>query len=321
MSQGGFISPVGEEELTAENTLADNAVIRGDGGERGVQDSGVLIDDSDNISGVETLTATSVSAGSASLTTPLPIASGGTAANTATEAFDSLSPTTTKGDIIVSNGSDNIREAIGANDTVLTADSTQTSGVKWAAASGGASVPFPQGGIMDTSTWFYLGWSYLSSIASVSVTTDQLTLSPLCIPEDITLTKLHINCVSAGNPGSIARIGIYTLDTVNAQWDLLVDAGTVDISSTGVKTATLSQAMTAGTPYWTAVVADEKGGAAQLSGSTFPGFIALTSAFAAIEQVFKNSIDADIALPASITQASVSTTATGNVPIVAFGIN
>ena len=46
-------------------------------------------------------------------------------------------PTTTKGDLIVHNGSIDVREAIGTNDQILTADSTQASGMKWADAAGG----------------------------------------------------------------------------------------------------------------------------------------------------------------------------------------
>jgi len=71
-------------------------------------------------------------AGSIDLTTKvtgaLPIANGGTGQTTKTDAFDALAPTTTKGDLIVHNGTDNIRVAVGANGTVLTADSGQTSG-------------------------------------------------------------------------------------------------------------------------------------------------------------------------------------------------
>ncbi len=64
------------------------------------------------------------------------IANGGTGQTTKTDAFDALSPTTTKGDLIVSNGTDNIRLGVGTDTWVLTADSTQASGIKWAASSG-----------------------------------------------------------------------------------------------------------------------------------------------------------------------------------------
>ena len=81
-----------------------------------------------------------------SLGTALGIASGGTGQTTQTAAFDALSPTTTKGDLIANNGSDNIRIAVGSDNQVLVADSTQASGVKWAAS------PFTSSAITDAAT-------------------------------------------------------------------------------------------------------------------------------------------------------------------------
>ena len=74
------------------------------------------------------------------VTGTLPIANGGTGQTSQTAAFDALAPTTTKGDLIVNDGSDNIRLAVGTNNYVLTADSTQASGVKWAAVAAGTTV-------------------------------------------------------------------------------------------------------------------------------------------------------------------------------------
>lgn len=65
------------------------------------------------------------------VTGSLPIANGGTGQTTQTEAFDALSPTTTKGDLIASNGTDNIRVAIGTDGQFLKADSAVASGVSW----------------------------------------------------------------------------------------------------------------------------------------------------------------------------------------------
>ena len=65
------------------------------------------------------------------------IAQGGTGETAKTAAFDALSPTTTKGDLIVSNGTDNIRIPVGADTYVLTADSAEPSGLIWAAGGGG----------------------------------------------------------------------------------------------------------------------------------------------------------------------------------------
>jgi hypothetical protein len=69
------------------------------------------------------------------------IANGGTGQTTANPAFNALAPTTTKGDLIVSNGTANVRQAVGTDTYVLTADSTTASGIKWAASSGsGATI-------------------------------------------------------------------------------------------------------------------------------------------------------------------------------------
>lgn len=65
------------------------------------------------------------------ITGQLPIANGGTAGATATAGFNNLSPITTKGDLISSDGSNNVRFAVGSNGAVLSADSTQTTGLKW----------------------------------------------------------------------------------------------------------------------------------------------------------------------------------------------
>jgi hypothetical protein len=66
------------------------------------------------------------------------IVNGGTGQTSAVAAFDALSPATTKGDLIVSNGTDNVRQAVGTDTFVLTADSTTATGIKWAAGGGGS---------------------------------------------------------------------------------------------------------------------------------------------------------------------------------------
>jgi microcystin-dependent protein len=67
----------------------------------------------------------------ASPATPLAIASGGTGQATKQAAFNALSPSTTKGDLNVHNGTNVVRKAAGTNKQVLTADSSQTDGLKW----------------------------------------------------------------------------------------------------------------------------------------------------------------------------------------------
>jgi hypothetical protein len=79
----------------------------------------------------------------------LPIAAGGTGQTTKITAFDALSPSTTKGDLIAYDGTDNVRLPVGTNGYVLTADSTATSGVAWAAGGGGSSSQRPKA-LLDT---------------------------------------------------------------------------------------------------------------------------------------------------------------------------
>jgi len=86
---------------------------------------------------VTSVTNTAISIAGSAITGTVAIANGGTGQSSQTAAFDALSPTTTKGDLIVSNGTDNIRIPVGADTYVLTADSTQASGLAWAAAGGG----------------------------------------------------------------------------------------------------------------------------------------------------------------------------------------
>ncbi len=69
------------------------------------------------------------------------IVEGGTGQTTQTAGYDALSPTTTKGDVVVNDGANNIRLGVGSNSTVLTADSAVAGGVKWTAAPGaGATI-------------------------------------------------------------------------------------------------------------------------------------------------------------------------------------
>ncbi|WP_374027567.1 tail fiber domain-containing protein [Bdellovibrio bacteriovorus] len=66
------------------------------------------------------------------VTGTLPIANGGTGATTALAAFNGLSPLTTKGDVLANDGTNDIRLPAGTNGQVLTADSAQASGLRWA---------------------------------------------------------------------------------------------------------------------------------------------------------------------------------------------
>lgn len=85
------------------------------------------------------------------VTGTVPINQGGTGNITATAAFNALAPVTTKGDLIAGNGANSsTRLGVGADGFVLTADSAQATGMRWAVAGGGGG-----GGFSPVSLSFY----------------------------------------------------------------------------------------------------------------------------------------------------------------------
>lgn len=88
--------------------------------------------------GTTGLTPSSASTGTVTLAGTLNIANGGTGATTKTAAFDALAPTTTAGDLIYYNGTDNVRLGIGSAGQVLTVSGGAPT---WAASGGGSTSP------------------------------------------------------------------------------------------------------------------------------------------------------------------------------------
>jgi hypothetical protein len=121
--------------------LSGNLTVSGDSTISGTNSGNVTLagtPDYITISG-QTITRNAVDLAS-DITGTLPIANGGTGQTSQTAAFDALAPTTTKGDLIVHNGTDNVRVPVGGtNGHVLTVDSAEATGVKWAAGGGGGS--------------------------------------------------------------------------------------------------------------------------------------------------------------------------------------
>lgn len=108
---------------------------------------------------------------------PLSLAAGGTgvSAGSANTAFNALSPLTTKGDIL-GYSTVNARLAVGTNGQVLTADSTQTLGIKWATPSAS-------------------GVTTIGTFNSQTSSADGLTISG---------TTLFAQAATASNPGMVS---------------------------------------------------------------------------------------------------------------------
>ena len=100
----------------------------------------------------------------ANVTGVVAIANGGTGQTTATAGFDALSPTTTKGDLIVRNGTNNVRLPVGTDTYALVVDSTTATGVKWASV--GASLTIAN----DTTTATNLYPTFLTATSGTAAT-------------------------------------------------------------------------------------------------------------------------------------------------------
>ena len=169
LTDGGVLLGSGTGAVTAMAVLADGEMIVGDGTTDPVAESGATLrtsigvgtGDSPQLTGIELGHAsdtTIVRASSGDITiegnavyraggTDVPVADGGTGASSltangvlignGTSAIASVDMST-KGHILIGDGSGNPSMlAIGTNDYVLTADSSEATGVKWAAAASG----------------------------------------------------------------------------------------------------------------------------------------------------------------------------------------
>ena len=125
------------------------------------------------------------------------IANGGTGQSSAVAAFNALAPTTTKGDLIVSNGTANVRQAVGIDSYVLTADSTTATGVKWAAGGGGGSLTISNDTTTATNLYPTFAAATSGSLSTIYTGDAKLLYKPstgeLTSPEVVASNGLFVN--------------------------------------------------------------------------------------------------------------------------------
>jgi hypothetical protein len=165
---------------------------------------------------------------------------------------------TTKGDLAASTGSRTERVPVGTNGQRLTADSTDAQGLSWKNPSGDMNYFRNIGSTLDR--WYLAGLpptvNTISTASTAQNSANVLRAMPFVCPKDITLDRIAIQVT--GTAAGSTRLGIYrSTSATNLYPDALVlDAGTVSVASTGLKSITINQALDAGTLYWFVYVSD-----------------------------------------------------------------
>ena len=154
-----------------------------------------------------------------------------------------------KGDLLVASAADTVgRLAVGTNGHVLTADSAQSLGVKWAAAGGGSALNV----LALPAVNEYQGPYGVSGNSNWTGLYQAMRLLPFVVPTAMTYDRIGAQVDTSGASG-VVRLGIYNSDANNRPSALVLDAGTIDASSTGYKEITISQTLSAGL-YWVTAV-------------------------------------------------------------------
>jgi hypothetical protein len=158
--------------------------------------------------------------------------SGGGTSGTVTITNSMATEIAAKGDLIVGTGSatfDNL--TVGANNTVLTADSTTATGLKWAAAAGGGKILQVVQGTTTTSTTI-ASTTYTDTTLTATITPSAATSKILCL---VSQNFKNSRLASNADGGSSIKLVRGATDIVTRgapEVDLLYEVSSVTTANT-----------------------------------------------------------------------------------------
>lgn len=91
-----------------------------------------------------------------------------------------------------------------------------------------------------------------TALAGTALVANRIYAMPFVCPKAITLDRIGVYVSTLST--TTARLGIYADNGNCYPGSLVLDAGTVDVTSTGAKTITINQALSANTLYWLVIV-------------------------------------------------------------------
>jgi hypothetical protein len=148
--------------------------------------------------------------------------SGGGTSGTVTVTNSMATAIDAKGDLVAGTGADAFsRLGVGANDTVLTADSSQATGLKWSAPSSGSPV------LNNKDTGRYVRYFTTTGLDQNVITLNSTYYFPIYL-SNYGLDRIGIRTGPSNSPSQTVRLGLYNVDsTTGKPSTVYLDAGTV----------------------------------------------------------------------------------------------
>lgn len=159
---------------------------------------------------------------------------------------------TAKGDLYVATAAGTVtRLPVGSDGQVLTSDSAQAAGAKWAPGGAGGGVSLPLGLNPKSNRWTAIPSTGRVG-ANFAATVNLLYLIPLPVGSTArTLTGLSCQVQIAAGAGGLVRSMLLSSDAQGDPNLALFDYGTIATDTTGVKAWTaMTSALSANTLYW-----------------------------------------------------------------------